>query len=91
VKYMMFVVADPCGGCRGSTLRQRPDHRRVARRGGGRRVTGDARCPVDDATTVRVSEGEVLVSDGPFTESKEWIADFDILECEDLDEVEVGG
>jgi hypothetical protein len=40
---------------------------------------------------VRVSKGEVLVSDGPFTESKEWIAGFDILECEDLDEVEVGG
>jgi hypothetical protein len=28
----------------------------------------------------------VLVSDGPFTESKEWICGFDILECDDLDE-----
>ena len=31
-------------------------------------------------------KGEVLITDGPFTESKEWIAGFDILECEDLDE-----
>jgi YCII-related domain-containing protein len=28
----------------------------------------------------------VLVTDGPFTESKEWIAGFDILECDDRDE-----
>ena len=28
----------------------------------------------------------MLVTDGPFTESKEWIAGFDILECDDLDE-----
>ena len=47
-------------------------------------MTGCARS--DDATTVRVSKGEVLVTDGPFTESKEWIAGFDILECDDLDE-----
>src|SRR4029450_3520837 len=52
----------------------------------GKRITGDALCPVDDATPVRVSGGEVLVSDGPFTEAKEWIAGFDILECENLDE-----
>jgi hypothetical protein len=30
--------------------------------------------------------GPVLVTDGPFTESREWIAGFDILECDDLDE-----
>ena len=34
----------------------------------------------------RVSRGQLLVTDGPFTESKEWIAGFDILECDDLDE-----
>ena len=39
-----------------------------------------------DATTIRVRRGELLVTDGPFTESKEWIAGFAILECEDLDE-----
>ena len=35
---------------------------------------------------MRVRDGELLVTDGPFTESKEWIAGFDILECDDLDE-----
>lgn len=52
----------------------------------GKWVTGDRLRPVEDATTVRVRSGNLLVTDGPFTESKEWIAGFDILECEDLDE-----
>jgi hypothetical protein len=33
-----------------------------------------------------VREEEVLLSDGPFAETKEWIAGYDIIECEDLDE-----
>jgi hypothetical protein len=38
------------------------------------------------AATVRVCDGETLVSDGPFAEAKEWIAGFDLVECSDLDE-----
>lgn len=38
------------------------------------------------AATVRVRDGETLVSDGPFAEAKEWIAGFDLVECADLDE-----
>jgi len=41
---------------------------------------------VEDATTIRVRGGELLITDGPFTESKEWIAGFAILDCADLDE-----
>src|SRR5829696_5134601 len=39
----------------------------------------------DTATVVRVSDGEVLTSDGPFAESKEHLAGFYIIEAEDLD------
>jgi hypothetical protein len=42
--------------------------------------------PVNDAKTVRVRGGEVLVSDGPFAETKEQIAGFDVLECRSQDE-----
>jgi hypothetical protein len=52
----------------------------------GKWVMGERLRPVQDATTVRVRSGELLVTDGPFTESKDWIAGFDVLECEDLDE-----
>lgn len=52
----------------------------------GVRITGDRLKPAAEATTVRVREGEVLVSDGPFAEAKEYIGGFDVLDCRDLDE-----
>jgi hypothetical protein len=52
----------------------------------GVRVLGQRLRPVSDSTTVRVREGDVLVSDGPFAETKEQIGGFDILDCADLDE-----
>ncbi len=38
------------------------------------------------AATVRVRDGQTLVTDGPFAETKEFIAGFDLLECADPDE-----
>lgn len=38
------------------------------------------------AATVRVREGETLVTDGPFAETREFIAGFNLLECADLEE-----
>jgi hypothetical protein len=38
------------------------------------------------AATVRVRDGETLVADGPFAETKEFIAGFNVLECTSLDE-----
>ena len=40
----------------------------------------------DTATTVRVVDGEALVTDGPFAETKESLAGFFLIECADLDE-----
>jgi hypothetical protein len=42
--------------------------------------------PVVDATTVRVREGETLVSDGPFAETKDFVGGVVIIECANLDE-----
>jgi len=53
--------------------------------GRGVRLEGRALDP-DDATTVRVRGGEVLVSDGPFAETKEVMVGYDFLDCKDLDE-----
>ena len=39
----------------------------------------------DTAAVVRVSEGEVMTTDGPFAETKEQLAGFYIIEAEDLD------
>jgi hypothetical protein len=38
------------------------------------------------ATTVRVRDGKLLTSDGPFAETKEQLAGYYILDCKDLDE-----
>jgi hypothetical protein len=54
--------------------------------GRGVRLIGNQLRPVSDATTVRMRGGDVLVADGPFAETKEQIAGFDIIECADLDE-----
>jgi hypothetical protein len=52
----------------------------------GIRQAGNRLQPIADSTTVRVRNGEVLVADGPFAETKEQIGGFDVLECRDLDE-----
>ncbi|WP_370948107.1 YciI family protein [Amycolatopsis sp. cg5] len=42
--------------------------------------------PPSDATTVRVRDEAVMLSDGPFAETKEQIGGFCVIECADLDE-----
>jgi hypothetical protein len=42
--------------------------------------------PTSTATTLRVQEGQVLATDGPFAETKEQLAGYYILDCKDLDE-----
>lgn len=38
------------------------------------------------ATTVRLKDGRPLITDGPFAETKEQLAGYYILDCQDLDE-----
>ncbi|MEV5710342.1 YciI family protein [Actinoallomurus sp. NPDC052274] len=47
--------------------------------GRGVRLTGNRLRPVRDSTTVRRRDGELLIADGPFAETKEQIGGFDIL------------
>jgi hypothetical protein len=49
-------------------------------------VGGGRLRPISATTTMRVRDGELLVTDGPFAETKEQIAGYGILECADLDE-----
>lgn len=86
MRYMMFVVADPAAAAEAEPSDGDLTIDEWLAEVEGTRITGDALRPPETATTVRVHKGEVLVTDGPFTESKEWIAGFDILECADLDE-----
>jgi hypothetical protein len=42
--------------------------------------------PTATATTVRVRNGETLVTDGPFAETKEQLNGFYLLDCKDIDQ-----
>lgn len=52
----------------------------------GVRRIGDALAQPSEAVTVRVRNGETLLSDGPFAETKEFVGGFDVISCGDLDE-----
>jgi hypothetical protein len=47
---------------------------------------GEGLEPSASATTVRRSDGELMLTDGPFAETREQIGGFYVLECADLDE-----
>jgi hypothetical protein len=42
--------------------------------------------PTTSATTVRVRDGNLVIADGPFAETKEQIGGFYLIDCKDLDE-----
>ena len=52
----------------------------------GMMIDGAELRPTSAATTVRVRDGRSLVTDGPFAETKEQLAGYYILDCENLDE-----
>jgi hypothetical protein len=52
----------------------------------GRYIAAEALERVDTATTVRVRDGKVSLTDGPFAETKEQLAGFYLIDARDLDE-----
>ena len=51
----------------------------------GMLVTSQRLYNPDSATTVRVRDGETLITDGPFAETAEFLAGYYLLECPSLD------
>jgi hypothetical protein len=90
MRYMMLVYsAEPPGGLKPEDReRVRSGHWRVmdeATRKGVLMGAGPL-APTSTATTVRMENGKALVTDGPFAETKEQLAGYYIMECENLDE-----
>ena len=52
----------------------------------GNYVTGAPLRPTQTATSVRLRQGSLLTTDGPFAETKEQLGGFYLLNCKDLDE-----
>jgi hypothetical protein len=85
-RYMMLVCTDPA--VEGPELaRVEPVEPWVAEMSSrGARLFGSELEPTGSARTVRGRDPGAIVTDGPFAETKEQIAGFDVLECADLDE-----
>lgn len=58
----------------------------AALRGSGHCLSSEPLQPVQTATTVRVRDGKVSITDGPFAETKEQLAGFYLIKAADLDE-----
>lgn len=93
MKFLMFVCTDPDGN---------PDEPADGTLdvdawvdkydGSGTRLLGERVHPGAEAVSVRRKGGELLVTQGPYAETTDWIVGFDVLECADLDEaVRVAG
>lgn len=52
----------------------------------GQFVAADALQPVTEAVTVRVRDGRMSVTDGPFAETKEQLGGFILIEARDMNE-----
>jgi hypothetical protein len=90
MRYMMLVysTADPDGLAGEEAERIRAGHQKVIAEAGrkGVLIAAEPLAPIGTATTVRMSNGEALVIDGPFAETKEHLAGYYIMDCKDLDE-----
>jgi len=84
MKYLCLVYLDE------KRLNELPDEECVAYdtsiRKSGHCLASEALQSVQTATTVRVRDGKVSVTDGPFAETKEQLAGFYMIEAADLDE-----
>ncbi|QEO10885.1 hypothetical protein FLP23_11195 [Protaetiibacter larvae] len=49
-------------------------------------IAGGRLRPIEDATLIRRRGGELLVSDGPFAESRELVGGFDVLACDSFEQ-----
>jgi hypothetical protein len=86
MKYMLIHCIDETGEYGPQQGKPTFDAWLTEMRDRGVTLHGDRLRNTSDATTVQVREREVLVSDGPFAETKEQIAGYDVIECADLDE-----
>lgn len=84
MKYLCLVYLDE------KRLPELPDEDCVAYdaaiRASGKCIASEALESVQTATTVRIRDGKVAVTDGPFAETKEQLAGFYMIDAQDLDD-----
>ncbi len=84
MKYMALIYTDE----RGSDTAVLERYLAFAQeaRAAGVNLGGNELAPVASATTVRIRNGETLVTDGPYAEAKEHLGGYFLLDCASYDE-----
>ena len=88
MRYLMLVTLDPSRDTDDNDMNGTLDVEDWVEKydASGVRILGNQVQMAEDATSVTRRQGKLLVTDGPYAESREWIVGFDVLECDDLDE-----
>ncbi|OLT19132.1 transcription initiation protein [Actinomadura sp. CNU-125] len=89
MKYMLMFCSDQASGLEPdeeeSTAMAGCDEWAAEMQRRGILLSREGLQPVSDSTTLRVRQEQVLLSDGPFAETKDQIGGFSLIECPDLD------
>ncbi len=83
MRYMLLIYTPPEGG--DSEMQEWFDYTRELQEAGVL-VAGDPLDEVSSAVTVRVRDGETLVTDGPFAETREVLGGYYIVDVEDVEQ-----
>jgi hypothetical protein len=90
MKYVLAIYGDESARAnataeQGAAMMQAYDTLTREMEQAGALVAGEGLQPSSTATTVRVRDGERLLTDGPFAETRETLAGFYLVDVEDLD------
>ncbi len=90
MKYMLLIYGDPAAGPSEGSEEERAEYAEWFKvteemEQAGVHVDGSALHPAQAATTLRLRDGERVLTDGPFAETKESLGGYYILDVPDLD------
>ncbi|HEY4349485.1 MAG TPA: YciI family protein [Gaiellaceae bacterium] len=88
MKYLLMIYDEETESSADSRAATRAEYDQFNATYGARGVlSGGAELePTDTATSVRVRNGETMLTDGPFAETREQLAGYYVVECDTLDE-----
>jgi hypothetical protein len=89
-QYMLLIYGDPTQGPAEGSPEAEAEFKEwysytESLRGSGAFVSGDPLEPPSTATTLAVRNGDRVVTDGPFADTKEWLGGYYVVEAADLD------
>jgi hypothetical protein len=86
-QYMLLIYNPPAQEAPPPEMHQRWADFTQSLQDAGLFVGGDPLQGIDSATTLRERDGQVQITDGPFAETKEYLAGYYLLEAPNLDVV----